>query len=140
MLFNNPVWNLGRLYHALTRLQNQQHAEVQSGVTADQHRLLAHLWKKDGMCQYELAHCTGRDRAGITRMVDILENAGVVERRADQRDRRLNLIYLTEAGHALKPLAEQVDSQALSYLMQNFSPEEKATFIHLLEKAIQNFD
>ena len=140
MLLNNPVWNLGRLYHALTRLQNQQHLEAKSGITADQHRLLAHLWQKDGMCQYELAQYTGRDRAGITRMVDILENAGFVERRADQRDRRLNLIYLTDAGRSLKPVSEQLDVQALTHLLQNFSPEEKTEFIRLLEKAVYNFD
>src|SRR4051812_27436848 len=50
----------------------------------------------------ELAQHMHCDSSNITGIVDRLEERGLVQRQADERDRRIKLVALTEAGRALR--------------------------------------
>jgi DNA-binding MarR family transcriptional regulator len=128
----------GVLYHLLSRRLNTLLAKSGTGITVDQFRLLTMLWKVDGITQQQLAVQLGRDRAGITRMVDILEEQDVVVRISDKNDRRINLIYLTKKGKELEPAAATCAQQALKEMTNNFTAEEEAIFSQLLQRAIVN--
>ena len=65
-------------------------------ISPEQFSVLSHLWQKDGRPQNELAICTNRNRANVTRIIDILERDGIVERRDHAVDRRVFNIFLTE--------------------------------------------
>ncbi|WP_353963220.1 MarR family transcriptional regulator [Aequorivita sediminis] len=65
-------------------------------MTPNQFRVLAHHWIKEGLVQIELATSTNRNRANVSRIVDILEKKGLVERRNAPNDRCVSKIYLTE--------------------------------------------
>lgn len=54
-----------------------------------------------GLSQRELADAIGRSPAAVTRIVDSLTEAGLVERRPDRFDRRLNLVVVTPQGEAI---------------------------------------
>jgi DNA-binding MarR family transcriptional regulator len=79
----------GVLYYLLSKRLNTLLAEAGLGITVDQFRLLTMLWKEDGITQQQLADKLGRDRAGVTRMTDILEEQGILVRVADKNDRRV---------------------------------------------------
>lgn len=67
--------------------------------------LLAH---RGGMRVGELAAAVGIDDATATRLVDRLEEIGVVERRSEPGDRRATTVTLTPAGAELvKAIAAQ---------------------------------
>jgi DNA-binding MarR family transcriptional regulator len=86
------------------------------------------------MKQSELARATHLDRSTVVTVIDNLERRGLVERRIALHDRRSNAIRLTEAGGVLlKKLKRQVAAHE-KRLMQNFSAEERDTFIRLLQK------
>lgn len=129
---------LGRTHYLVSRRLNKLLQQSGSGITADQFKLLAALWTKDGITQRELSVRLGRDRAGITRMVDILEEQGLLTRISDKDDRRINLIYLTKKGRELEPLAAENAQQSLDDMTCGFSEEEKKQFAHLLSRAIEN--
>ncbi|MGE3875677.1 MAG: MarR family winged helix-turn-helix transcriptional regulator [Parvibaculaceae bacterium] len=71
------------------------------GLTGAQLRLLSKLRRKEGATQAELASAMEMRPISLSGLVDKLAQQGLVERRADQNDRRLNRLYLTPGGREL---------------------------------------
>ena len=60
---------------------------------------LVHLQRLgDGLSQSELAAAAGLDGSSLVRLLDILVEQGLIERRADAADRRIKRVYLTAPG------------------------------------------
>ena len=80
-------------------------------VTPTQYAVLKVLWEQDGRSAAELTARLLIDSATITGVVDRLEAARLLERRADREDRRIQRLYLTEAGLSLRaPLDAAMDA------------------------------
>mgnify|MGYP001031189631 CR=1 FL=1 len=98
----------------------QEFREQEITLSAAQWDLLSVLWQRDGLSQTELADSSGRDKAGITRLIDGLEDLALVERRRPPGNRRRYAIHLTAQGRSLHkrllPIAEQVSERALAGL------------------------
>jgi DNA-binding MarR family transcriptional regulator len=136
--------NIGRytgvLHQSMQKRLSELLEQAQTGITADQFRLLTHLWKEDGITQQQLAYLLKRDKAGVTRMVDILEKQHLVTRIANKQDRRANLVYLTKTGKELENSCAECAKQCLQDSMQDFTIEEQNMLATLLQKAIQNLN
>ncbi len=52
----------------------------------------------DGVSQAHLAELAGVEPPTLVRVIDQLEQQGLVERRASPSDRRVNMLYLTPDG------------------------------------------
>ena len=72
------------------------------GVTADQYVLLAVLAEEEDLTQKELTRRSYSDANTVTAMLNRLEEKGLVERRACDRDGRAWRIHLTRRGRALE--------------------------------------
>jgi DNA-binding MarR family transcriptional regulator len=141
MEFENNIGRFtGRLYYLMGRHLNRQLQQAGTDITADQFRFLTHLWKKDGITQQQVAMAVSRDRASITRMVDVLEKQGIITRIADKNDRRVNLIYLTKKGKELQSLAAEAAKQVLNQTVKGFTKTEQAAFSGFLQKSIKNLE
>ena len=68
------------------------------GITVDQWVLLKIIEGSDGLSQRELANKAIRDRASITRTLDLLEKKGLLKREAIEGNRRQYSIKLTPIG------------------------------------------
>jgi len=66
------------------------------GITRAQWLLLTRLHRNPGVSQSELADLMEVERASAGRMIDRMEANGWVERRAQNGDRRVKRVYLTE--------------------------------------------
>jgi DNA-binding MarR family transcriptional regulator len=66
------------------------------------------LWEAGPQRQSSLIKLLDLDPSTVTRMVQRLEQAGLVTRRADPDDRRAVLVETTPAGGALRHEVEQV--------------------------------
>lgn len=88
----------GRLSMTLNRTLLQHFKANDIPLTREQWSILAVLWKEDGCSQQTLATETHRDKPSVTRLLDKMEKEDLIVRKADDNDRRLNLIYLTEKG------------------------------------------
>ena len=71
------------------------------GLTRAQWAVLAKLERTEGLKQTEIADLMVMQPFTLTRLIDKLCDAGLIERRSDETDRRVNRLYLTEAS---KPL------------------------------------
>jgi len=100
---------------------------------------LFHIRAKPGSSQSELAEYTGLSRASAVTMVDQLEIAGLVERRAGA-NARTNALFITEAGeNAVGKSSEQTRVNE-ELIFGSLSAEERGTLRALLEKVISNIE
>ena len=91
-LLNDTARLFRRAFNARTR---------DSGITALQWRLVTYLIRHDGIRQGPLAELIEVEPITLSRMIDRLVEAGLVERRADPTDRRAWLLHLTPRAHAM---------------------------------------
>ena len=103
----------GFLVHDVSRLRRivVDRALKPLGITRSQWWVLAFLSRRDGMTQTALAADLDLTKVAIGGLVDRMESAGFVERRADERDARARRVYLTRAGQRLvATIRENVDA------------------------------
>ena len=122
------------MYRHLAKLMKEKHLPI----TPDQFRVLSHLWKNDGLQQSELAICTDRNRANVTRIIDILEREGVVTRRDDPNDRRIFKIYLTDFGKQLKNETAECAEKSIEDSLEGVSEKDRAIAMEVFKKIISN--
>jgi DNA-binding MarR family transcriptional regulator len=95
--------------------------------------VLMRLRKKSAMSPSELSTKTGYDMGGLTRVVDALEQAGLVKRERRLDDRRSVRIAITSPGirQAEKSLATIVD--LLNQILEPFSKREVEALVSSLQ-------
>lgn len=91
---------LGFLMHDVSRLRRNVFDDFMKplGVTRSQWWVLAYLSRHDGMIQSELANVLDLGKAALGGLIDRLETAGFIERRADDSDRRVKRVHLSPSG------------------------------------------
>ena len=114
-----PGRTLGFLLHDVARLlrkrfeQNARHL----GLTRSQWQVLAWLSLNEGIHQGGLAELLEIEPITLARLIDKLDESGLVERRAHPTDRRIRLLYLRPAARPLMdemwPIAADTREEAL---------------------------
>ena len=77
------------------------------GLTRSQYQTMAYLAHNEGIHQGALAEILEVEPITLVRILDRLEERGLVERRRHPTDRRLRLLFLTEA--AKEPLTKMLE-------------------------------
>jgi MarR family transcriptional regulator, organic hydroperoxide resistance regulator len=72
------------------------------GLHAGQEMILFNLWDENGSTQSEIAECLCVELPTVTKMVQRMEAAGLVERRQDPDDARVSRVYLTPQSRELQ--------------------------------------
>ena len=93
--------HIGRLTHLWAAQQRERTGPRRIDTTRGQGRILAALKLKDGIATRELAYVLGIRVPSLNEALSKLENAGYIVREPDLRDRRVQLITLTDSGRAL---------------------------------------
>jgi DNA-binding MarR family transcriptional regulator len=116
----NTSLRFGFLIHDVSRLRRVvvDRALKPLGITRSQWWVLAFLSRRDGMTQTALAADLDLTKVAIGGLLDRMEAAGFVERRADQSDGRARRVYLTRAGAkmvtAIRDSVESIELEILS--------------------------
>jgi DNA-binding MarR family transcriptional regulator len=87
-------------------------------VSDEELTVLLYLAHVGGAPQARLAELIGLSRSGTGALVQRLEQAGMVKRRADSRDRRLRRVELTEPGAARLARARSALEAAVEQLTE----------------------
>ncbi len=103
-------------------------------LTATQFGLLVLVRANPGATQAELARAFGSNRSVMVRLVDKLEAAGLVARRARAGDRRSNAIVLTDRGAALLERLEREVRAHEKTVTACLNDEETETLLSLLRR------
>lgn len=99
----DPSRSVGFLMHEVARLMRAEFTRrvEHLGLTQAQWQTLAHLARNQGLKQAQLAEILEIRPITLTRLIDRLQAAGLVERRADPDDRRAQRLFLTEEARPL---------------------------------------
>src|SRR5215210_4233725 len=84
---------LARVYDKVQR-RTQQHLR-QFGLTPSQFDVLAQVGSAEGLCQQELAERLLVTKGNVTGLIDRMEQARLMVRRPDPKDRRIHRLELT---------------------------------------------
>lgn len=108
------------------------------GLSRPQWRVLTMLRRHEGINQGGLAELVEVEPITLCRMVDRLQEADLVERRADPADRRAWRLHLTDKARAIldemRPMALNMFDEAMAGL----DAEERADLFRMLEKIRNN--
>ncbi|MFD1329065.1 MarR family winged helix-turn-helix transcriptional regulator [Mycoplana ramosa] len=107
----------------------------EAGLTDATWKPLVHLAAAgDGITQKDLASLVGVDGSTLVRLLDILCEKGMIERRTDKTDRRAKQLFLTGAGRAaVADIRAQLDG-AEAELLKEIGDEEIATVLDVLAR------
>ena len=108
------------------------------GVYPGQEMILLQFWLEEGIPQSQIAASLRVEPPTATKMLQRMERSGLVERRADPRDARVSLVYLTERGRALEQPVLDIWKQLEDQTVANLSLTEQTLLHRLLTQVWTN--
>lgn len=118
----------------------QRFSEENHEISPEQFSVLAALAENDGLHQSQLGQATMKDKANITRIINILETNGLVRRSSEVDKRKVNKIYITEKGiNAYKKILPTI-LDIWQSTIDGISPAEIEVMLKVLAQIRQNLD
>src|SRR5258708_7549083 len=108
------------------------------GLTRAQWAVLAKLERTEGLKQTEIADLMEMQPITLTRLIDKLCDAGLIERRSDENDRRVNRLYLTEAARPLMAKLAILRGEITQTALASLSNAETHRLVAQLESIKDN--
>lgn len=99
-------------------------------------RVLNLIDAAEGRSQQEIAEAVQAPPSRMVAFVDELERRGLLERRADPKDRRVRALYLTAAGRKALARGRDAARRHEEELTQGMSESEQKQLIELLRKIV----
>jgi DNA-binding MarR family transcriptional regulator len=122
---------LHRLTKRLRRAQAQQLAPL--GLTPAQERALRVITRgEESRRMTELADQLGIVPRSLTTVIDALEDAGLVRREVDPRNRRAILVHLTDKGNGVRDDMREARRRAADDMFAPLPDEDRETLARLL--------
>lgn len=118
---------------AITRSARRLRQAAGTGLSPSQAAALASIERHGPLTPSELAARERVQRPTVTRLLDRLAAAGLVERAADPADRRSSLVSITPEGRALLAAARSRKDELLSARLDALAPEDRATLARAAE-------
>lgn len=104
-------------------------------LTTDQWVLLGKVYSDSGnLNQKELAAVCFKERAAVTRTLDIMEKKGLLERRDSEEDRRIYKLFITDYGKEIYEKTHQQVKKMEGQIDGTLSEEEFEQAIALMSK------
>jgi DNA-binding MarR family transcriptional regulator len=102
------------------------------GLHVGQEMILLQLWCMEGMTQTQLAERLGVEPPTVTKMLQRIEQDGIIERRPDPEDARVSRVFLTERGRALESEVERTWRFVEARAVAGLTDEERLLLRRLL--------
>jgi DNA-binding MarR family transcriptional regulator len=133
------IYNITEAQRSLmAHLKDRLSAEGLS-ITVVQAGMLFLLNQQDGRTMTELSRLLFTENSSMTRLVDRMEKAGLVQRRTDPQDRRTLIISITEAGRNQSVAAKKIVKGVNEEIKTNLSAEELEIFKKVLGRLKKNY-
>jgi MarR family transcriptional regulator for hemolysin len=98
------------------------------GMTRAQWAALARVERSEGLKQSELAEILDLQPITLTRLIDRLCDAGLIERRADPEDRRAKRLYLMPAAQPVLGAMSQLGREIMAIVLTGLDPAAREQF------------
>ena len=109
-----------------------------AGVSLSQWRVVGALVIQSGLTQKEIADKVGIEGATLVPIIDKMEKEGLLKRKPDSSDRRVNRIYLTQKADSLWESMVECALKIRKSSTKNISENDIQTTLETLRKISQN--
>jgi MarR family transcriptional regulator, lower aerobic nicotinate degradation pathway regulator len=137
-LYSRPGFLLRRAHQISAALFLEETANL--GLTTTQYGTLVVLRARGSLDQVGIATLVGIDRSTTALVVSKLEEAGYIERRDDDVDKRRKIITLSQSGRNVLDRVTEPAQRARERVLEPFSAKEAAKFVALLEQFVGAFN
>jgi DNA-binding MarR family transcriptional regulator len=107
-------------------------------ITPEQFLVLDTLWDDGVLSQHQIAEKIKKDKNSVTKLIDALEKKNLVQRIANEQDRRLNFIHITTSGQTIKDKVTEIALEATNTIIKDIPKEDLHTFLRVLTKMSDN--
>ena len=111
-----------------------------TGITVPQSRVFAALRQCDGLTQTEIADLVMMEKAPLGRVIDRMEEQGLVTRRPDPADRRVRRVYLTPALDEIQDRLWAAAFAMFGAALDGFTAAEYETLLRMLARMKANLE
>ncbi|MGW3601963.1 MULTISPECIES: MarR family winged helix-turn-helix transcriptional regulator [unclassified Micromonospora] len=132
---SNFGWSLGMVLRRWHEYVEEALKDLPHGSRG--YHILAVVVHEEVPTQVALASRLVIDRSVLTYVIDDLENAGLIERQLDPRDRRARRIVATEHGRLALADAEKRVAHAEDHVLAGLPEEQRATFRDFADRAAE---
>jgi MarR family transcriptional regulator for hemolysin len=132
----NFMFTLGELFRLIRVYADKEASRY--GITRAQWAVLSKVERSEGMKQTELAEQLEVQPITLTRLIDKLGDAGWIERRNDEKDRRVNRLYLKKAARPLLAKLAGLRSELTATALEGISPADAHRLLTQLESIKEN--
>ena len=127
---------IGETAHALRRAFDRRASGL--GVTRAQWRVLVKVSRKPGLRQVEIADMLDIEPITLCRIIDRLEESGLIVRRRDPADRRAWLLDLTPKAEPLIAKLRAIANELVGKAFAGLDDEEVTRLRAMLAKIREN--
>lgn len=110
------------------------------GITRPQWRVLARLHLEPGIKQAPLAEYLEVEPISLSRMIDRMQDSGLVERRPDPLDRRAWCLFLTDAADPIVENMRELADGLHDDMLTGLDQQEQLTLRSLLDRVRANLN
>lgn len=128
-----PIGDIGR---ALDSIANVEFLKF--NLTKGQYLYLVRICEHPGIVQGHLAEMIKIDRTTAARVIQKLEQRGIIERRVDARNQKLKRLYPTPLARQIYPKIIAENQYSNQVALQGFSVDEADELRRLLNRVNHN--
>ncbi|MGO4185411.1 MarR family winged helix-turn-helix transcriptional regulator [Paenibacillus sp. MCAF9] len=121
---------MGITYRKMTNVLQARLKDYE--ITTEQWSVLFQVDQTEGLIQKEIAELAGKDKPTTTRILDHLEEKGLICRKMAENDRRSFQVHSTEKGASLIMETLPVEMQVNQEIKQCMTVEEHEMIMKLL--------
>ena len=132
----NFLFTLGEVQRMMRAYADRQAARY--GITRAQWAVLAKIERAEGLKQSELAELMEMQPITLTRLIDKLCDNGWIERRGDEKDRRVNRLYLRKAARPLLGKLAGLRSELTATALDGINPTDAHRLLDHLDLIKEN--
>ena len=129
-------FEIGETAHVLRKAFDRMATGL--GVTRAQWKVLFKLTRKPGLRQVELADLLELEPITLCRIVDRLEEAGLVERTRDPDDRRAWRLHVTDQAQPLVGKLQRIGASLVDQAFAGIDPKDIETTRKVLAQVREN--
>lgn len=118
----------------------QAFAQLEVDITPEQWVMLDSLYHRNGQSQTELAGDSYKNAPTVSRIIDLLEKKGLVERQRFANDRRRYKIFLTEKGQTTVEKVQPAVAALREKGWQELTDDDYSNFLRILNQVFDNLN
>lgn len=134
------TFELGRSVSMLFR-QNRWYMDQRMsafGLGSGQYMFLFFLYNHNGANQDEISRALELDKATTARAIQKLEERGFVTRETNEKDKRVNQVFLTQEAYDIKSELKGISSEWKAILVEGMNLDELSLLETLFGKMLEN--